>query len=66
MLKLFAADGTVKKEFPGAVSVQYVGRTARLWSAKSIVAEVALEDGETIQEQPAMIYHTASGTAFKL
>jgi hypothetical protein len=48
MLKLFAADGTVKQEFPGAVSVQYVGRMARLWSAKSIVAEVTLQDGETI------------------
>lgn len=50
MLKLFASDGTVKQEFPGAVSVQYVGRKARLWSAKTIVAEVTLEDGETIAE----------------
>jgi hypothetical protein len=51
MLRLIAADGvTVKKEFPGAVSVQYVGRTARLWGAKAVVAEVKLEDGETIQQ----------------
>jgi hypothetical protein len=51
MLKLFAADGTVKKEFPGAVSVQYIGRKARLWSAKTIVAEVMLQDGETIADR---------------
>jgi hypothetical protein len=51
MLKLFSADGTVKQEFPGAVSVQYVGRKARLWSAKTVVAEVQLEDGETIAEK---------------
>jgi hypothetical protein len=51
MLKLFAADGTVKKEFPGAVSVQYIGRKARLWSAKTVVAEVQLEDGETIADR---------------
>jgi hypothetical protein len=48
MLKLFAADGTVKQEFPGAVSVQYIGPKVRLWSAKTIVAEVTLQDGETI------------------
>jgi hypothetical protein len=51
LLKLFAADGTVKQEFPGAVSVQYIGRRARLWSAKTIVAEVTLEDGETIADR---------------
>lgn len=51
MLRLVAADGiTVKKEFPGAVSVQYVGRKARLWGAKTIVVEVTLEEGETIKE----------------
>jgi hypothetical protein len=48
LLKHFAADGTVKREFPGAVSVQYVGRLARLWTAKTFVAEVTLADGETI------------------
>lgn len=48
MLKHFAADGTVKQEFPGAVSVQYIGRKARLWTAKTIVAEVTLADGEMI------------------
>lgn len=51
MLKLFAADGTVKKEFPGAVSVQYIGKKARLWSAKTVIAEVTLEDGDTIADR---------------
>ncbi len=50
MLRLFAADGSVKQEYPAAVSVQYIGRTARLWSAKTVVAEVALQEGETIGE----------------
>jgi hypothetical protein len=50
LLRLFAADGAVKQEFPGAVSVQYIGCKARLWSAKTVVAEVTLEDGETIGE----------------
>lgn len=49
MLRLLAKDGTVKKEFPAAVSIQYIGSTARLWSASAkIVAEVTLADGETI------------------
>lgn len=49
MLRLFAKDGTVKKEFPAAVSVQYIGTTARLWSASAkMVGEVTLADGETI------------------
>jgi hypothetical protein len=57
MLKLFSADGTVKQEFPGAVSVQYVGRKALLWSAKTIVAEVTLQDGETIVDaDPVKFY----------
>jgi hypothetical protein len=51
VLAHFAADGTVKKEFPGAVSVQYIGRKARLWTAKTVVAEVELQDGETISEK---------------
>ena len=51
MLKLFSADGTVKQEFPGAVSVQYIGSKARLWSAKAVVAEVTLQDGEIIGEK---------------
>jgi hypothetical protein len=54
MLKLIAADGTVKQVFPGAVSVQYVPANgplrARLWSATAVIAEVKLQDGETIQE----------------
>jgi hypothetical protein len=49
MLRLIAKDGTVKKEFPAAVNVQYVGKTARLWSAAAkMVAEIKLQDGETI------------------
>lgn len=49
MLRLIANDGTVKKEFPSAMNVQYVGNTARLWSAAAkMVAEVKLQDGETI------------------
>lgn len=52
MLKLFTADGQVKKEFPGAISVQYVGSLARIWSAKSILAEVKLQPGEYIVSEP--------------
>jgi hypothetical protein len=56
VLKLFAADGTVKQEFPGAVSIQYIPTNlgavkARLWSAKAVVAEVTLQDGEIIGEK---------------
>lgn len=60
MLRLFRADGSVKQEFPLAVSVQYVGRSARLWTAgvvtgpmqrpPVVVATVSLGEGETIAE----------------
>lgn len=51
MLRLFDADGKVKQEFPGAVSVQYIGRRARLWSATTALAEVTLLEGEKIVEE---------------
>lgn len=66
MLKLIAADGTVKREFPGAVSVQYVGKMARVWSQKAPLAEVKLEDGETIREIESIVYHTATATTFRI
>lgn len=50
MLRLFAADGSVKKEFPAAVSVQYVGSKARLWGAKTVVEEITLQPGELVAE----------------
>lgn len=62
MFKLCTADGQVKKEFPGAISVQYVGSVARIWSAKTILAEVKLQPGEFITEtQPrAAVPHVPS------
>lgn len=51
MIKLYGADGKVKKEFPGSVSVQYIGTRARLWSATQVVAEVKLQDGEMLRDE---------------
>lgn len=53
-MKLLRPDGTVKKSFPQATSVQYIGRTARIWGTQAnmpaVLEELALEDGESIQQ----------------
>lgn len=58
MLKHFAADGTVKQEFPGATNYQPVNRRVRVFGRAGVLAEIVLEEGEMVGEVFTKVHST--------